>query len=142
MEHGHDHRVHSPQPCARARAPPSRSPRHSPSSRSSEESSPGASPSLCGRGAHARTTSRSRSRSSRSGSRRSRQLPERTFGYKRAEVLAALANGVTLVAAIWIFVEAIRRLEAQPRVLGGWMLVIALVGIAVNLSAGAILYRA
>jgi cobalt-zinc-cadmium efflux system protein len=69
--------------------------------------------------------------------------PERTYGYKRAEVLAALANGVTLVAlAIWIFVEAIRRLDNPEDVLGGWMLVIALVGIAVNLAAGAILHRA
>ncbi|MBM2823173.1 MAG: cation diffusion facilitator family transporter [Thermoleophilia bacterium] len=69
--------------------------------------------------------------------------PERTFGYKRAEVLAALANGITLVAlAIWIFVEAIRRLESPADVLGGWMLVIAIIGIGVNLAAGAILYRA
>ena len=69
--------------------------------------------------------------------------PERTYGYKRAEVLAALANGVALVAlAIWIFVEAIGRLENPEDVLGGWMLVIALVGMGVNLSAGAILYRA
>jgi len=69
--------------------------------------------------------------------------PERTYGYKRAEVLAALANGVTLVAlAIWIFVEAIRRLENPETVLAGWMLVIALVGMGVNLAAGAILYRA
>lgn len=69
--------------------------------------------------------------------------PERTFGYKRAEVLAALANGVTLVAlAVWIFVEAALRLESPGDVLAGWMLAIALVGIGVNLSAGAILYRA
>jgi cobalt-zinc-cadmium efflux system protein len=69
--------------------------------------------------------------------------PERTFGYKRAEVLAALANGVTLVAlAIWIFVEAIRRLESPETVLAGWMLVIAVVGIGVNLAAGVILHRA
>ena len=68
---------------------------------------------------------------------------ERTFGYKRAEVLAALANGVTLVAlAIWIFVEAIRRLENPETLLAGWMLVIALVGIGVNLAAGAFLQRA
>ena len=33
--------------------------------------------------------------------------PCRSFGYRRAEILAALANGVTLVAvAVWIFVEA------------------------------------
>jgi cobalt-zinc-cadmium efflux system protein len=62
--------------------------------------------------------------------------PERTFGFKRAEVLAALANGVLLVAlAIWIFVEAAMRLSDPPEVLGGWMLVIALVGLAVNVSA-------
>jgi Co/Zn/Cd efflux system component len=32
--------------------------------------------------------------------------PNRNFGYKRAEILAALANGVTLMAiSIWIFYE-------------------------------------
>jgi len=68
--------------------------------------------------------------------------PARTYGYKRAEVLAALANGVLLVAlAIWIFVEAGMRLRDPGDVLGGWMLVIALVGIAVNLGAGAALAR-
>jgi cobalt-zinc-cadmium efflux system protein len=69
--------------------------------------------------------------------------PGRSFGYKRAEVLAALANGVLLVAlAIWIFVAAAQRLSDPPDVLGGWMLAIAIVGIAVNLAAGAVLYRA
>jgi cobalt-zinc-cadmium efflux system protein len=69
--------------------------------------------------------------------------PERTYGYKRAEVLAALANGVTLVAlSIWIFYEAFRRFDDQPEVLGGWMLAIGLVGIGVNVAAGAILYGA
>lgn len=68
--------------------------------------------------------------------------PGRSFGYKRAEVLAALANGVLLVAlAIWIFVAAAQRLADPPEVLGGWMLVIATVGIAVNLAAGAVLFR-
>jgi cobalt-zinc-cadmium efflux system protein len=68
--------------------------------------------------------------------------PGRSYGYKRAEVLAALANGVLLVAlSIWIFVAAIQRLSDPPDVLGGWMLVIAVVGIAVNLAAGGVLYR-
>ena len=68
--------------------------------------------------------------------------PERTFGFKRAEVLAALANGVTLVAlSVWIFYEAVRRLRDPPEVLGGWMLVVALAGLAVNVAAGWILYR-
>jgi cobalt-zinc-cadmium efflux system protein len=68
--------------------------------------------------------------------------PERTYGFKRAEVLAALVNGLTLVAlSIWIFYEAIRRLDDPSDVLGGWMLVVGLVGIGVNLAAGAILRR-
>jgi cobalt-zinc-cadmium efflux system protein len=63
--------------------------------------------------------------------------PERTYGYKRAEVLAALANGVLLVAlAIWIFVEAAMRVRDPGDVLGGWMLAIAILGIAVNVGAG------
>jgi len=70
------------------------------------------------------------------------ETPERTFGYKRAEVLAALANGVALVAlSIWIFYEAAQRFRDPPDVLGGWMLAIALAGIGVNLAAGAILFR-
>ena len=68
--------------------------------------------------------------------------PERTFGFKRAEVLAALANGVALVAlAIWIFYEAVQRFRDPPDVLAGWMLAIALAGITVNVVAGAILHR-
>ena len=69
--------------------------------------------------------------------------PERSYGFKRAEVLAALANGVMLVAlAIWIFVEAARRLRDPGEVLGSWMLAIALVGLAVNAAAGLVLSRA
>jgi cobalt-zinc-cadmium efflux system protein len=69
--------------------------------------------------------------------------PQRTFGYKRAEVLVALANGVALVAlATWIFYAAIRRLDDPPDVLGGWMLAIAGVGVAVNLVTAAVLHRA
>jgi cobalt-zinc-cadmium efflux system protein len=69
--------------------------------------------------------------------------PERTYGFKRAEVLAALANGVALVVlAIWIFYEAIQRFDDPPEVLGGWMLAVGVVGIGVNVAAGAILFRA
>jgi cobalt-zinc-cadmium efflux system protein len=68
--------------------------------------------------------------------------PERTYGYKRAEVLAALANGVALVAlSIWIFYEAFQRFRDPPEVLGGWMLVLGAAGIAVNVAAGVILSR-
>lgn len=66
--------------------------------------------------------------------------PERTFGYRRAEVLAALANGVTLVAlSIWIFYAAARRLGDPPDVLAGWMLAVAVAGVLVNLVSGWIL---
>src|SRR5918997_137715 len=69
--------------------------------------------------------------------------PERTFGFKRAEVLAALANGVALVAlAVWISVEAALRFSDPPDVRGGWMLAVAVAGLGANVAAGAILHRA
>ncbi|MEZ5290180.1 MAG: cation diffusion facilitator family transporter [Vicinamibacterales bacterium] len=65
----------------------------------------------------------------------------RTFGYHRAEILAALANGVTLVAiAVFIFVEAYERLRQPPDVQGGLMLAVACGGLAVN-GAGLWLLR-
>jgi cobalt-zinc-cadmium efflux system protein len=69
--------------------------------------------------------------------------PERSFGYRRAEILAALANGVALaVIAIWVFIEAARRLDNPREILGGWMLAVALVGLVVNVLAAVILSRA
>jgi cobalt-zinc-cadmium efflux system protein len=68
--------------------------------------------------------------------------PERSFGFQRAEILAALLNGLALVAiAIWVLVEAIGRLDDPPRILGGWMLAVATLGIVVNLAAAGILSR-
>jgi cobalt-zinc-cadmium efflux system protein len=69
--------------------------------------------------------------------------PEKSFGYKRAEILAALANGVILVAiSIWIFVEAYSRLRAPPEeILGGWMLAVATIGLLVNAAGALILSR-
>jgi cobalt-zinc-cadmium efflux system protein len=68
--------------------------------------------------------------------------PERSFGFRRAEILAALANGLALVAiAIWVFVEAIRRLGDPPRILGGWVLLVAVIGLGVNIAAARILAR-
>lgn len=67
----------------------------------------------------------------------------RTFGYKRAEILAALFNGITLVAiAIWIFVEAGSRLSEPPDVEGGWLLAVAALGLVVNIAAAFVLSRA
>jgi cobalt-zinc-cadmium efflux system protein len=59
----------------------------------------------------------------------------RTYGYHRFQVLAAFVNGVTLVAVVgWIMIEAVRRLFAPVEVLGGPMLVIAVIGLLVNLT--------
>ena len=70
------------------------------------------------------------------------ETPERSFGYKRAEILAALANGVTLVViSIWIFIEAYSRLREPPEILGGPMLVIAALGLLVNAAGAIVLSR-
>ncbi len=65
-------------------------------------------------------------------------LPARgrwTFGFGRAEILAAQANGVTLVVVgIVILAEGIRRLVDPPDVQGGVVTVVALAGVAVNLA--------
>ena len=68
--------------------------------------------------------------------------PERSFGYKRAEILAALVNGVALVAiSVWIFIEAFRRFQDPPEILGGWMMVVAIIGLLVNVTGALILSR-
>jgi cobalt-zinc-cadmium efflux system protein len=69
--------------------------------------------------------------------------PQRSFGFRRAEILAALANGILLVAvSIWIFVAAIGRLGDPPEVPGGWIMAVGLVGLAVNAAAAFVLARA
>ena len=66
-----------------------------------------------------------------------------TYGLKRVEILSAQANGVTLlVLGLLIVVEAIRRLVSPPDVQGGLVLVVALVGIVVNLLAVLVLAKA
>jgi cobalt-zinc-cadmium efflux system protein len=60
----------------------------------------------------------------------------RTFGLYRLEILAALANSVLLFGvALWVLVEAVRRLDDPVEVLSGPMLVVALAGLAVNVGA-------
>jgi cobalt-zinc-cadmium efflux system protein len=67
----------------------------------------------------------------------------RTFGFRRAEILAALVNGTVLaVSAIWIIIAALGRLSAPPPVRGTGMLVVATIGLLVNLLSAWILSRA
>jgi cobalt-zinc-cadmium efflux system protein len=66
-----------------------------------------------------------------------------TFGFGRAEILAAQGNGITLlVLGAWIVYSAVRRLIDPPDVHGGVVLVVALVGVVVNLAATLVLARA
>ncbi len=69
----------------------------------------------------------------------------RTFGYQRAEVLGALANGVILIVlCAWVGIEAVQRLfaPAEAEVQGGLMLVVAAVGMVANAISMWVLGRA
>ena len=66
-----------------------------------------------------------------------------TFGFKRAEILSAQANGITLLVLVGIFLyEAVQRLITPPQVHGALVVVTALVGIAVNVAAALLIRRA
>jgi cobalt-zinc-cadmium efflux system protein len=66
-----------------------------------------------------------------------------SFGYQRAEVLGAQANGLALVAvAGWIVYEAVHRIGDPVEVVGGGLLVVAALGLAVNLGSAVLLARA
>ena len=62
--------------------------------------------------------------------------PERTFGYFRAEVLAAFVNGLLLFAVTgYIFYEAVGRMMHPVKILPAHMLAVALVGLAANVAS-------
>jgi len=66
-----------------------------------------------------------------------------TYGFKRAEILSAAVNGVTLlVVSVLIGYEAVRRLIHPPPVQGLAVLVVALIGVAVNVAATWVLAKA
>ena len=68
--------------------------------------------------------------------------PERTFGYLRAEILAALVNAVTLIVlAIYIFWEAWQRFQEPPEVKSGPLLVVAVAGMLANIASAWVLSR-
>lgn len=67
--------------------------------------------------------------------------PEKSFGYYRIEILAALLNGAVLLAVSgYILYEAWGRFREPPEVSGGVMIVIATIGLIVNLI-GIVLLR-
>ncbi|MFD2629076.1 MULTISPECIES: cation diffusion facilitator family transporter [Oceanobacillus] len=66
----------------------------------------------------------------------------KTYGYKRFEILAAVFNGVTLILiSIYIFYEAYHRFVEPPEVASTGMLIIASIGLLVNILVAWILMR-
>lgn len=65
---------------------------------------------------------------------------QHTFGLYRLEILAAFVNALLLFGvAVWVLVEAARRLQDPPEVLSGPMLVVAVLGLGANLVVFALL---
>ena len=66
-----------------------------------------------------------------------------TYGYKRAEILSAAVNGVTLlVVAVVVATEAVLRLLHPPHVAGVALIVVAAVGVLVNVTATSVVSKA
>ncbi|MDZ5712776.1 cation diffusion facilitator family transporter [Jeotgalibacillus haloalkalitolerans] len=66
----------------------------------------------------------------------------KTYGYKRFEILAAVFNGVTLVLiAFYIFYEAFQRFSNPPEIASTGMLIIAILGLIVNIVVAWLLMR-
>ena len=67
---------------------------------------------------------------------------QKTFGYKRFEILVATVNGATLVIiAIMIFYEAIKRFNSPPEIATQGMLIVATIGMLVNIVVAWLMHR-
>lgn len=67
--------------------------------------------------------------------------PEKTYGYLRWEILAALLNGTTLLGiSVWIVIESVQRFRTPEPVGGTLMLVVATAGLAANAIAALLLH--
>lgn len=66
----------------------------------------------------------------------------KTYGYKRFEILAAVINGATLILISgYIIYEAIERFQSPPEIQSGGMLIVAIVGLLVNVLVAWIMMR-
>jgi cobalt-zinc-cadmium efflux system protein len=66
-----------------------------------------------------------------------------TYGFARVDALSGQANGITLLLlAAWFTVESVRRLVHPPASAGGVMVVVAVIGVGVNVAATALAARA
>lgn len=63
-----------------------------------------------------------------------------TFGYRRAEVLAAAVNAVTVaLISVWIVVEAVRRIGSPESIDTRTMIIVAVIGLFANGASAAVL---
>lgn len=62
--------------------------------------------------------------------------PEKTYGYYRVEILAALTNAVVLIfISLYILYEAYQRFKNPPEVQSAGMLAVAVVGLVINIAS-------
>ena len=67
---------------------------------------------------------------------------QKTFGYKRFEILVAMLNGATLVIiALMIVYEAIKRFNAPPDIATQGMLIVATIGMLINILVAWLMHR-
>ena len=67
---------------------------------------------------------------------------QKTFGYKRFEILVAAVNGATLIIiALMIFYEAIKRFNSPPEIATQGMLIIATIGMLINILVAWLMHR-
>lgn len=65
---------------------------------------------------------------------RRRNNSEKTFGYKRAEILAAFVNSsILMVITVMMIIESIRRFQAPQHINGSLMMIVSIIGLAANL---------
>lgn len=61
---------------------------------------------------------------------------DKSYGYARAEIIGALVNGITMLGLVgWIFIEAVQRLLHPNTVNGMGVMVIAVIGLCVNIAS-------
>jgi len=66
----------------------------------------------------------------------------KSYGYKRIEILAALLNAFTLIAiSFYIFYEGFTRFKNPPEVASGGMLLIAFIGLLINILVAGMIYK-
>lgn len=69
------------------------------------------------------------------------ETSRRTYGYRRAEILAALVNATFLiVVSVFLIIEAVKRLNHPTHINGGIMLTVAVIGFVANLVSALLLH--